>query len=207
MSPNEVPVARNLDPGALRALAHPLRVELFEALSTFGCATASQLADRLGESSGSTSYHLRQLERHGLVREVEERGTSRERWWERVPGSVEVSYYGYDDAAGRTAARMVGQEWERARAALLGDFQSNPETVGRDWYEASSISTANITATVDELEALGQAFLEFEKQHIQPLRNRDLKPGARRAQVHFNAFPLLDPQRPVDTQTPEREES
>ncbi|WP_121369416.1 ArsR/SmtB family transcription factor [Frondihabitans australicus] len=192
MTESMPPHARQLDAGALRALAHPLRVELFEELSVRGCATASQLAERLGESSGSTSYHLRQLERHGLVREVEERGTNRERWWERTPGSIGVSYFDYDDAAGRTAARMVGREWERARAALLDDFHSNPDLVGRDWYEASSISTSNVTATVDELHELGRAWLEFLATHVDPLRNRDDVVGARRVQVHFNAFPLLD---------------
>ncbi|AMM20418.1 hypothetical protein AX769_09980 [Frondihabitans sp. PAMC 28766] len=176
----------------MRALAHPLRVKLFEALTTYGCATASGLGERLGESSGSTSYHLRQLERHGLVREVEERGTSRERWWERVPGGIGVSYYDYDDASGRTAAQMVGLEWERARSALLTDFLSDPDEIGRDWYAAATIDTLNITATLPELEALGRAIEQFEKQHIDPLRNRDDVPGARHAQVHFNAFPLPD---------------
>ncbi|MEU7461934.1 winged helix-turn-helix domain-containing protein, partial [Streptomyces griseofuscus] len=32
-----------------------------------GPATASQLAERLGESSGATSYHLRQLADHGVA--------------------------------------------------------------------------------------------------------------------------------------------
>src|SRR3954471_15102943 len=73
---------------ALKALAHPLRVRLLETLSRYGAQTASNLAARLGESSGSTSYHLRQLARHGLVREVEGRGTARERWWERPPGPL-----------------------------------------------------------------------------------------------------------------------
>ncbi|WP_298942311.1 helix-turn-helix domain-containing protein [uncultured Microbacterium sp.] len=46
-----------LDAGALRALAHPIRVRIFDILSQYGPQTASSLAERLHESSGSTSYH------------------------------------------------------------------------------------------------------------------------------------------------------
>ena len=50
---------RRLDSGALKALAHPLRVRIFDLLSAHGPQTASSLASMLGETSGSTSYHLR----------------------------------------------------------------------------------------------------------------------------------------------------
>jgi DNA-binding transcriptional ArsR family regulator len=73
---------KHLDGGALRALAHPLRVRLHAALRAHGPATASMLAERLGESSGATSYHLRVLARHGFVEEDTSRGTARERWWQ-----------------------------------------------------------------------------------------------------------------------------
>ena len=59
---------RVLDTGALRALAHPLRVQIYDILSQYGPQTASSLAERLGESSGSTSYHLRALAKHDLIR-------------------------------------------------------------------------------------------------------------------------------------------
>ncbi len=74
---------RVLDSSALRALAHPLRVKIYDILSQYGPQTASSLAERLGESSGSTSYHLRALAKHDLIREAPDRGTGRERWWER----------------------------------------------------------------------------------------------------------------------------
>jgi len=84
------PQQRSLDMTSLRALAHPLRVRMLDVLSTYGPQTASGLAERLGESSGSTSYHLRQLAQHDFIREVADRGNARERWWERVPGGISV---------------------------------------------------------------------------------------------------------------------
>jgi len=72
---------RRLDPRSLRGLAHPLRMRLLSTLRHDGPATASQLAEKLGESSGATSYHLRQLAAHGFVEDDPERGKGRERWW------------------------------------------------------------------------------------------------------------------------------
>jgi DNA-binding transcriptional ArsR family regulator len=193
MADDTTPTSRSLTAGALRAMAHPLRADMYEALTAFGPATATQLGDRLGESSGSTSYHLRQLAKHGLVREVEGRGTARERWWERVPGGIDVSYYDHDDQASRMSAQMVARQWERSRAQMLDDYQSHPELVGREWYGASALDTANFGATIDELREIVRAWREFDQKHIQPLRGREAPPGGRRIQVHFNAFPLIDP--------------
>jgi DNA-binding transcriptional ArsR family regulator len=67
----------------LRALAHPLRLQLLHLLRLEGPSNASQLARRLGESSGSTSYHLRALHRVGMIVEAERRN-GRERWWDAV---------------------------------------------------------------------------------------------------------------------------
>jgi DNA-binding transcriptional ArsR family regulator len=64
------------------ALAHPIRFRIWELLRE-GPSTASRLAKRLGESRGSTSYHLRIIARTGIIAEDETRGTRRERWWYR----------------------------------------------------------------------------------------------------------------------------
>ena len=75
--PNEAeqPRLHQLDARSLRGLAHPLRMRLLTALRRGGPATASQLAEKLGESSGATSYHLRQLAAHGFVEDAPEQ------WW------------------------------------------------------------------------------------------------------------------------------
>ena len=63
-------VKRLTDPRALRAMAHPIRLELVGLLRTHGPLTATKAAALLGESSGSTSFHLRQLAKYGLVEEA-----------------------------------------------------------------------------------------------------------------------------------------
>ena len=52
-----------LDAHNLRGLVHPLRAKILTMLRESGPATATMLAERLGESSAATSYHLRQLHR------------------------------------------------------------------------------------------------------------------------------------------------
>ncbi|MCB0896857.1 MAG: helix-turn-helix transcriptional regulator [Nocardioides sp.] len=68
-------------PTALKALTHPLRLRILGILRIEGPATATTLATRLGLNTGATSYHLRQLEKHGFVVEDTERGNARDRWW------------------------------------------------------------------------------------------------------------------------------
>ena len=70
-----------LNPLNIKGLAHPLRLKILGALRIGGPATASGLAETLGESSGATSYHLRQLEKFGFVVEDSGRASKKERWW------------------------------------------------------------------------------------------------------------------------------
>ena len=72
------------DVGTLKALASVIRRRILSFLEENGQATSADVARALGESSGTTSYHLRLLARHGLVREVES-ASRRERWWYKVP--------------------------------------------------------------------------------------------------------------------------
>src|SRR5689334_2879622 len=138
-----------LETSRLKALAHPLRTQLLDALSAYGPATASALGERLGESSGATSYHLRQLEKAGFVREDPDRGSGRERWWERVPESITVDPTGLPrGSAERMASELVVHEWERTRRRRVDDFLRQGESVlPRDWVRASQISSLNMALT------------------------------------------------------------
>jgi DNA-binding transcriptional ArsR family regulator len=182
---------RTLDIESLKGLAHPLRAQLLETLSAFGPATASQLGDRLGESSGATSYHLRILEKHGFVREDATRGTGRERYWERTPVGLTLNVTDFEaDSAARAAAETVGREWDRSRAGLLEEFnRRGPTELPKEWYDASAINTINLQLTSEQLTEfaaeVGAVFERWVSSHKQPT------PGSRPVQSHFNAFPVM----------------
>ncbi len=201
MSPEEKPQEaeppfasrRELDLDSLKALAHPLRVRLLDTLSLYGAFTASGLAERLGESSGATSYHLRQLEKHGFVREVEGRGSARERWWERVPGGINLSRRDViETPAGRAASDIVMAQWEQNRQRLLSDFVEHGfDELSPEWTEASAISTMNLMLTREQLTALVRLVDTTLEPFAKKYGNQQV-PGARPVQVQFNAFPVLD---------------
>ncbi|MBU2662417.1 winged helix-turn-helix domain-containing protein [Actinoplanes bogorensis] len=69
--------------------AHPLRVRLLNLLRERGPSTASKLAELLGQSSGATSYHLRQLAAYGFVEDAG-CGTGRERWWQATSARTDL---------------------------------------------------------------------------------------------------------------------
>ena len=182
---------RVLDSESLKGLAHPLRMQLLESLKSLGPATASQLGERLGESSGATSYHLRILEKHGFVREDTSRGSARERWWERSPDGLSLNVTDFEqDSPERAVAEMVGREWERSRAAMLEDFTSRgPSALPKQWYDASFINTVHLQLTADQLLEFGAeveaVFERWVATHSKP------SPGSRPVQSHFNAFPVM----------------
>ena len=186
-----------LGPAALRALAHPLRIRILDLLPSHGPLTASKLGEIVGESSGSTSYHLRQLAKHGLVREVEGRGTARERWWERTPGGFSISTLGKDSPASRQTAEAVNIEFlrlrhERVMAFVRAGQDADEETLEK-WDGTATFFSANKWATPEQMRAIVEAWGRFATEHIDPLSSQEGAPGMVPFEVHFDAFPTIDP--------------
>ncbi|WP_082569186.1 ArsR/SmtB family transcription factor [Microbacterium sp. Root180] len=182
---------RVLDSGALRALAHPLRVRMYDILSQYGPQTASSLAERLGESTGSTSYHLRALAKHDLIREAEDRGTGRERWWERPVGGVS---FANPDAmttpAGRAATQVVMNEFLRGRNDQLLDFV-NRGISGEDeiWQEGTLISTATARLTPEQSKELALKIMALIDETVDNYRNQTGE-NVRPVTIRADLFPL-----------------
>jgi len=182
----------SIDLVALKALAHPLRVQLVEELSAYGPSTASALAERLGESSGATSYHLRQLEKHGFVREDATRGTGRERWWERVPQSIDVELERDADPAERAASELVLGEWQRSRERRIREFLAHgADDLGTEWMDASTVTTSNLPLTKEQSSAL-VAELTVVLEKYRGMYRGQRAEGARPFQIQVDVFPLVD---------------
>jgi DNA-binding transcriptional ArsR family regulator len=184
---------RQLDLVALRALAHPLRVQILDTLSTYGSFTSSGLAERLGESSGATSYHLRQLEKHGFVREVKGKGTSRERWWERTPGSINVgSDEAMQTAAGRSASTMIFRQMRYNQERMLSDFvERGPDELADEWLDSSVISTISTRMTPEQMREFVTEVMKLTDKYVVPNKNQQV-PNSRPVFVNFQTFPVID---------------
>jgi DNA-binding transcriptional ArsR family regulator len=163
------------------AMAHPLRLELLGLLAE-GPSTASKLARRLGESSGSTSYHLRILARAGAVVEAPELGNRRERWWRRPDPFILIPTD--DDLEGRAiSARMLG-------LFLARDEKARRDLVTRElnaaWRAGAFVGNWFLELTPDEADALAERLVEL----VQELRTRPApSPGADRALVSISVLP------------------
>lgn len=176
-----------LDARSLRALTHPLRVRMLGQLRTHGPATASQLAERLGQSSGATSYHLRQLAAYGFIVEDAERGTERERWWRSVHRSSYLDTIDDDD-------RAVGGEYLRAIARAYSDrllrFADSVETVaddfGPEWDRGHTLSDWVYDLTAEQAAQLNVDLAALAERY----RTDGPDAGTRKVVLQVQLFPL-----------------
>ncbi|MCI4012321.1 helix-turn-helix domain-containing protein [Brevibacterium sp. ZH18] len=185
---------REIQPADLKGLAHPVRTAIYDALSKYGQQTATTLAQRLGESTGSTSYHLRQLARHNFIREVDGTSGGRQKWWERIPGAVTVPSKDAADPSATAAAEFIRREWTRSSARALEDFVSvlsDEDRLSPEWLEAADMTTSNLHLTPEQLEEITARFHAQTQTLIDEYRGRN-DPRSRPVQIQFNAFPLID---------------
>ena len=136
---------------ALRAMAHPIRLALLEALAD-GELTASEAAERVGESPASCSFHLRQLAKYGFVEEAE-RGPGRRRPWRRAYTSMRFGLVHEDRetaAAAETLSNVLLTRYlERLQRAVARRRLEPPE-----WLAVTGQSQFVLYVTPDELRAL-----------------------------------------------------
>ena len=182
---------RRLDAGALKALAHPLRVRIFDLLSTHGPPTASSLASMLGETSGSTSYHLRTLSAHDLIHEVEGRGTARERWWELPEGRIDIPGPSQSmSPANRAAAQIVSSEFFRLRHETLMSYVNRPDTdVPEGWKDTGLIATTLLEMTPSQMAGLKDELMAVVDSAVERFRGQS-GPDVRRVSLRTELFDL-----------------
>ncbi len=182
---------RTLDPGALKALAHPLRVRIFDLLASQGPQTASSLAAMVGETSGSTSYHLRALAAHNLIQEVPGRGTARERWWERPKGRIDMP--GPDDTmspANRAAAQIVTSEFFRLRHETLMAYLNRPRSEEpEEWRDVALTMTTHLDMTAAQVMELREELEALVESAIERYRGQT-GPDVRRVSLRAEVFDL-----------------
>lgn len=179
-----------LDATTLRALAHPLRVRLLGQLRMYGPATATRLAQDLGESSGATSYHLRELAKHGLVAEDEERNRGRERWWRAVHRSTyyELTVDPESKATGGEYMRAVARVYSDRMLHFADNIEYSAENYGFDWADTFTLSDWHLRLTLEQAQALHQELITL----LDGYRDLPEEPGARRLVGQIQLFPMPD---------------
>jgi len=186
-----MPSHKITDARAMRALAHPLRLALLEALVHAGTLTATQASELLGESPANCAFHLRTLAKYGYV--VEAGGKGRERPWRRAHTVLQITT-DQEDPSAAVAADELSEFWlsatlDRARSGL-----SRRASWPAEWQH-SDLTGENqsiVYVTVDEANELAaqaeQIFHRFHDRLDHPEHRPD---GAMPVEVLVLSYPLL----------------
>ncbi|WP_063780885.1 ArsR/SmtB family transcription factor [Nonomuraea sp. SBT364] len=182
--------ARNLDANALKSFAHPLRLRLYELLDERGPSTATQLAALVGQNTGATSYHLRELARHEMIEVAPELGRGKEKYWRVVPGGFSYGDAPADpEAAG--ALEFLLDDLVRQRGAELTRWRAEEAGAPREWAEASGFGRRSLRLTPGETRQLRDEVFEVLERYR---ARSDARPretgGTGRVVIHFDVLPV-----------------
>ena len=185
-------ILKPTDARAMRALAHPVRIALLEALVHTGTLTATQASELLGESPANCAFHLRTLGKYGYVVEAGG-GKGRERPWRRAHTSLHITTE-QEDPGAAVAAAELDQFWmdrilERARSALARR-QSWPA----EWRHSGLPTESEYILYITPEEArefgaeVARLYQRFEDRLDHPERRPD---GAMPIETLLFSYPLL----------------
>ncbi|MEU8340123.1 winged helix-turn-helix domain-containing protein [Spirillospora sp. NPDC048832] len=173
------------DPAQVRLLAHPLRRRIAEVLRR-GPASSTTLARELGESTGSTSYHLRRFAEHGFIEEVPELARGRERWWRAVDADRRLPPHRDQSPEMRAAVEEVVRLEFANELEMLGRFLGERDELG-PWSDALLYSFATVTLTPDQVRPFFEEYIALLYRYKRA--DDDPPPDARTFHARFLAFP------------------
>jgi DNA-binding transcriptional ArsR family regulator len=172
------------DVATMRALAHPARVTSMDRLMRVGPATATELGRVAGLTPSAMSYHLRILEKAGLVSTAPGRGDGRERLWQ----SERTGGWSIDDAEdGTEDAKAVSKELLRSVLAAQ-ELRVNRWLSAADSLEPGLFADLSMLATQAEVEALCAQITALIRQ-FSPANRPDPPAGAILRRASFSSYP------------------
>ena len=169
-----------------KTLTNPVRRRILDFIGQRE-ANSTSVARALGESTGTTSYHLRKLAEQRLIEEVPERSGGRERWWRALP---------FEHVAAAPADRTPDEdaalaEWNTQRLSSDIDLylRALDEYEGPDgWVQAQR---TGIFMTLDELLAFTDGYRALLREHGHD--EESAPPGARELAIRWLAIPRSAP--------------
>jgi DNA-binding transcriptional ArsR family regulator len=180
------------DLDTLRAFTHPLRMRLLATLRFDGPATASDLGRLLGESSGATSYHLRQLARFGFIVEDDEQPSRRERRWRAAHELTSWEPTDFlDDPAARSVLRILARERIRFMVEQLRRWYEGRRNWSRAWVAAAQDSDMVIRMRPEDLDRMGREIWDVATRYADAQRASD-DPEAEKVVLFLHAMPARD---------------
>ncbi|ONI89578.1 hypothetical protein ALI144C_04320 [Actinosynnema sp. ALI-1.44] len=152
--PEAVELRSVTDVRTLRALTHPVRIALLEALSLGGAMTATEVGDRIGESPTTCSFHLRQLAKYGFVEEAGG-GKGRARPWRMTAIGMSIGSTP-GDAASEVAANALTRLVRERQLDRHRQWLETRRTYPERWQDAAQNNEFVLYLTAAELAELNQ---------------------------------------------------
>jgi DNA-binding transcriptional ArsR family regulator len=183
---------RITDVRGIRALAHPARLAIIDALYLGRTElTATECAELTGLSPSAMSYHLRALERWGIVERAEAAEDGRERPW-RAAGTRLAVVSDEPSATGAAESALVDLALDRDRAAVRS-FLAQQGDEPPEWRDALEISVGEPWLTREELDEFTKEF-QTSLERFRDRRLRENRPaGSRQVRVSFVTAPRGSP--------------
>lgn len=146
------------DPRALRAVAHPLRLDLLDLIEQRGTLTSAEASVATGESTGSCSFHLRQLAKYGFIEAAPGRDGRERRWaratvGERVPDAPDEE----SARAGTELGKLLVDRFARDAHYWL----ERRDDVPREWRDGAVLDQELLYLTPSELRRVSNAVVEM----------------------------------------------
>ncbi len=177
-SPEDAPPYRFENPRSIRALAHPARLAIIDALATGEELTATQCAELTGLSPSATAYHLKLLEQYGLAETAAPRPDRRERPWRATGRQVQTDLDISAPAGASAAAAVVAAHIDMTRAIAV-EFTAAGHAEPEQWRDAAVLNNADLWLTVEEFQRVGKDLGAV----IAPYRRRTRPAGSRQVRV------------------------
>jgi DNA-binding transcriptional ArsR family regulator len=170
------------DASAVRALAHPARLVVIDALYAGQVLTATECAALAGTTPSAMSYHLRALEKYGLVTRAEARGDARERPWVRTGDRLSIDIKGAEAGGAAVAAaellvrNSITMDTDRLLASMTDDARADGAS---EWSRTTQYARDQLVMTADEARALAAAVEELVAPYSWEARGTERPVGAR----------------------------
>jgi DNA-binding IclR family transcriptional regulator len=124
---------------------------ILDALSTGDELTATECAEVTGLSASATAYHLKLLERYGIVEPAPPRPDHRERPWRISERRITVDLDASTPAAASATSAVTGAYLDSTRRVGM-EFIEGANTESDEWRDAAAMNTADLWLTVEEVE-------------------------------------------------------
>jgi DNA-binding transcriptional ArsR family regulator len=171
------PVTRRVvsDARTMRALAHPVRLALLEAIGREGELTATRAGEMLDESPGNMSWHLQMLARYGYIEETGG-GKGRSRPWRIASVSNRFQTSAEDPEANAAGEALESIAADKAYSRLRTWF-TRRASYPHKWSDAAFMADSIAYLTAEELSEIGDEIADLFGRYQDRILNKELRPA------------------------------